>query len=455
MTTVSLTSDYTLATHDTSSKMTFQDLTSGLKNLSSENTSSIHSLPVEVLSLIFNTAYISVQSNFDKDQQLALAVSQVSQHWRNIALHTPSLWSNILLRTAWNYELTEMCLFRSSLHPIYLCIFSDKEEYPSCGIELDFLQELIVPHLPRCRSIKFVSNYIRTDHSILRTLFLNSGSIFYPFLEDFYIECNVRHLQPHVERSVSPGNNAPKLRHFYLDGERLLPYTPPLKNVTTLHLANMKDILDVIRHCPLLETLWICDAYTGWVDDRDPYEHSSLRSLHIFGSDCVSKFLLYLVAPKLEDLVIPSVSFRDLTVLHSCTDVGSPRFPSLKSLALPLTVRDFSAALALAAHCFPTIETLILPYLRPRDFIEGFSQSIERTVFARLTSLAIREVDTKGEAAISELVLRRKLQGCPLRMIFVDGSSYQNSLLANLGTEVEIKEKDLWGDIWQAAGYMI
>ncbi|TFK37720.1 hypothetical protein BDQ12DRAFT_607069 [Crucibulum laeve] len=409
-----------------------------------------------MLTLIFVNAYTSTQPGLDDlgnlhmSEELALAVSQVCQRWRNIALDTPSLWTNIiLLGPLWDFELAKLYLHRSSLHPIDLFILAYPKDYPSFKeIESNVVEELLVPHLPRCRSIKVVSHNVNTDHSLLCTLFSHSMIIHFPSLERIQIEDNICIPEAHIEGNFSLVSDAPKLWHAILIGHGLIPYIPPLTNVTTLHLAETESILDVIHHCPVLETLWVYETEADWVDDHVPHAHPSLRSLCLFnGVHCVSQLLLYLIAPNLEELIIAPVAFSNLSLLHSRTDAGTPRFPGLKSLTMSLSPTDCAATMALAAHCFPNIETLILPYLYPRHFVEVFSQSIERKVFAELTSLAVREVDETGEAAISEVILRRKLQGRPLRKIFVDGNSYRKRLLGNLGTEVEIEERDLWREI--------
>ncbi|KAF8132839.1 hypothetical protein EV363DRAFT_1430813 [Boletus edulis] len=97
-----------------------------------------------------------------------LAVSHVCRHWRNVALSTPSLWTDIVVTPEERppYELVSTLLERSKSLPIDITVnYGDLDEYkddfePPSDADLEILFAMLIPHIHRWRTIEvLVSEY--------------------------------------------------------------------------------------------------------------------------------------------------------------------------------------------------------------------------------------------------------------------------------------------------------
>ncbi|KAF8441057.1 hypothetical protein L210DRAFT_3539010 [Boletus edulis BED1] len=94
-----------------------------------------------------------------------LPISHVCQHWRNVALSTPSIWTTIVVTPGEHspYEPVSTLLERSKSLPIDITVsYSDLEDdfEPPSDADLDILFAMLIPHIHRWRTIKVtVSEY--------------------------------------------------------------------------------------------------------------------------------------------------------------------------------------------------------------------------------------------------------------------------------------------------------
>ena len=79
-------------------------------------------LPAEMLSLIFE---FTQQGEGIEDIRVAIACSHVCQFWRNVSIHTASIWTNVDLR----HSGCEIFVDRSLILPIRVTIVDDWNEY--------------------------------------------------------------------------------------------------------------------------------------------------------------------------------------------------------------------------------------------------------------------------------------------------------------------------------------
>ncbi|TFK63436.1 hypothetical protein BDN72DRAFT_847599 [Pluteus cervinus] len=89
----------------------------------------IYRLPPEILSRIFSFTQPGVKNHNRSTSLRWTRVTYVSQHWRNVAISTPSLWTHIdRFRPK---DLVEMWLQRSKAAPLFvnLCPNSSEDEY--------------------------------------------------------------------------------------------------------------------------------------------------------------------------------------------------------------------------------------------------------------------------------------------------------------------------------------
>lgn len=149
--------------------------------------SSIHALPVELLTRIFllganaEYPYHSSPFLFCPDQvytspalDFQISVSQTCHHWRSIAINTPVLWSWIHFRERGHIDRAKTFLARcaprsksytsSHLLDILITTVSPRDPAPPASLfdnELDEIFKLLVPHTPRWRSFHL---YVRDAH---------------------------------------------------------------------------------------------------------------------------------------------------------------------------------------------------------------------------------------------------------------------------------------------------
>ncbi|KAF8432676.1 hypothetical protein L210DRAFT_3557562, partial [Boletus edulis BED1] len=116
--------------------------------------------------------------------RFAFLVSCVCQHWRNVALSTPSLWSTIVVtpKARPPYERVITMLERGKGFPIDISVRyepdegsdedgSDEDEYPPCiDNNFAFLFAMLIPHIHRWRTMKVTVSDYRHMYAFLRTV---------------------------------------------------------------------------------------------------------------------------------------------------------------------------------------------------------------------------------------------------------------------------------------------
>ena len=122
----------------------------------------IHALPIEILSRIFILG--QPEGEYPEFPPIGpppfeILVSHVCQHWRQVALRTPHLWSTVHMRTVPHVERAKQYLRRSGLLPLDIMVDTcDQEEHIK-----DFLLfrdefmpvfSILTPYIDRWRSIQ-------------------------------------------------------------------------------------------------------------------------------------------------------------------------------------------------------------------------------------------------------------------------------------------------------------
>lgn len=325
----------------------------------SRRQTAIHSLPVELLMRIFvlgagfddpyadspfllkpEQAYIPMpSSNFQ------VVVSHVCQHWRQVALRAPHLWTTLHFREKPHIERAKEYLTRCTRSTtFFLDILFDSvsEEDHTPGVtlyksEVRTIFQTIIPHVKRWRSfhLKICDN----DCKGLARQFLstcgpapNLETLQLYHFEDYRTTQNL-YLATYRPPVVVFNNSLPRLRNVSLIGVNL-PWekSPFLKKLHNLELALHPDNIRppykwwrrMLQMSPDLETL--CLHYSG------PKTASGDKASEWPFDE--EKILL----PRLQEL-----SLTDLDPDHLCRLLERLKIPAVKTLTLDLPDQDFTA----------------------------------------------------------------------------------------------------------------
>ncbi|KAF8133276.1 hypothetical protein EV363DRAFT_50732 [Boletus edulis] len=209
--------------------------------------------------------------------QFRVVVSLVCRHWRNVAISTPPLWTNIEVRPDIlpPYDLVSKLLKRSQNLPLDIMLNCN---YPKCKPSIDdirFLFAMFIPHIPRWRLMMvLVSEY----HYMYEFLSAVSDPSVPPAsrLTTFEIDHleHTRHLDSFPYPSMSKhltlfGGLAPLLTKLTLTGGHVdwdQPWIASASNLTFLELAyHAEDVrpswaqfATILRGARSLEGLDLC-----------------------------------------------------------------------------------------------------------------------------------------------------------------------------------------------------
>ncbi|KAG6819890.1 hypothetical protein H0H93_007668 [Arthromyces matolae] len=346
--------------------------------------SPIHKLPVELLSHIF----LLVRHDGSGDEEFPsidaesikrpLILSEVNSHWRNVCRRTPSLWTSICI-TAGLVDSTDQhnsqrqtscldtshivsCLALSGACPLDILIdardeywdFSEPEvstnteEYepyvpPFNSSHMSTAMALLVPHLPRWRSLSILTDTWFPMYIALQAMQPSIAASGAPCLESLTLmRCNdfVSHsptFQPPELREPaflstsdsSPRDILPRLCNLSLRGvhvhwqslsDAISVGQHGLKSLDlSSHCSDVRPSLDelgqLLSHCPELETL-VLNGSGARIPDNDessivrediqPVKLHRLQQLTIgYRSEREAKAILGLLdAPGVEDLTL-------------------------------------------------------------------------------------------------------------------------------------------------------
>ena len=307
----------------------------------------------------------------------------MTHHWRDVAVNTPRLWTDIkVFGTKNSLDMVEAYLTRSKSIPldmkVYLTIRS--QSTPS-------VIQAICSHAGRWRRLSVACS--ASHRELLSLLFRSLHSHSAPLLE--LVDINAGKLEEDVdpeEASVYDGEDSgnedandrfreiltggsPLLTTIKLCGLHLHNDMPALRMVTTLHIYAPKTPLLCTECCtifsglPALTNLWLCNFRLEFLPgSASSVTLPSLLSLHIMSTAAVhadSAFLRILWAPQLTHLLFDDFGHQDMEIIRKIPgwSITSPRYPSLSTLEVN-SVGFTLSTWDIIDKYFPTVTNLIL-----------------------------------------------------------------------------------------------
>ncbi|KAG6914927.1 hypothetical protein DXG01_014390 [Tephrocybe rancida] len=442
----------------------------------------IGSLPPELLCQIFqlashleSTGSKRPWSHPDRRRAFRTTVSQVSGHWRDVALETPLLWTDIDISPPWSFSGICLALSRAKTCPLSINLtvpgiaFGNLLTPCIVNSSASILCDIIAPHIRRCRKL-----VIKGDFGQLEPLFIAIMKTIHrsdtPLLKQLVIHPRgVRHLATEAE-AHSFVHGVPVLTHLRVTSA-MVPSLPPLGNLISLHLtAGDRRALDqagfatISSSCPQLETLAIYDdAIDGPWPPEATFSFPALRSLQIYGSFMsVSELLRTVQAPLLAALVIAPFAANDLTEYRGHETFSPSKFSALRSLTLSPMRPSGVALLGEAAECFPTVELVMIPNLHSESFRDVFTGPNMDLMWPDLKAVALRNVDCASMERLLAVMACREAAGRPLETLYLDHHSIERvaSMAARLPRGLNVLEYDIWsmlhnGDLQDASTHFV
>lgn len=290
---------------------------------------------------------------------LEVTVSQVSMHWRNVALNYPCLWTNILVAEHTKADHFPLNMARAYLErcnsaPLVARVDLKNEASAKYRQVLDLL-------LAKSKYWHRVSIHFSLYEGVETDVFNALQNLSAPWLQ--YLSITSDPCGPSPQENSSPASGSldatfprlfggaggcPNLELLRLSGRALCLQAPPL-HITTLHLEqclngwvlNWPRLHSLLSQCIQLVNLSIQGTIldrNDWLDVHRPpgITMPFLRSLRICGvtGEVYSGMLLAIIAPRLEVLFIKKAMGNDFALfLDACTH-APPRFPRLNSIVL-------------------------------------------------------------------------------------------------------------------------
>ncbi|TBU23258.1 hypothetical protein BD311DRAFT_731651 [Dichomitus squalens] len=227
----------------------------------------IHSLPVELLTRIFQLGVDSQPAPDDRDPcelTFEVTISHVCRHWRNVALHTPHLWTTIHFRTTPHMTRGNTYLARNARLPIDIYVDTCSEDAYAHRQDLLFREQfipvfnIVLPHIDRWRELHLKVADLECKAGARKVL-NTCGSA--PILRTLQL-WHVQNWQTpeRLFTAIGPppvvvfAGHLPSLKHIILQGVNL-PWvnSPFLRNLTSIEYALHSD--DVRMPFPLWRTM--------------------------------------------------------------------------------------------------------------------------------------------------------------------------------------------------------
>lgn len=396
-------------------------------------------LPPELLALIFIFAR-AADKRISRKVPFEVQLSHVSRRWREVALTTLALWTNISITSRKSKKWVGSYLQRSGCLP--LCIFIDIYEWDKKNPSIfksAFTKQIfdqISAYLWRVRKLSIFC-YLDSTASLMQSQFIGAST---PTLESFSVDFDdtPSNFPPATDSVEIFSGGSPKLTFVDTASIDLLNPSVGLRNVTTLLIRLNHTKLSYLQLVALLTApkSLVNVSMTGFSDTlqrtwpvhsihHDPgFVLPSLKSLRLIASgELATRLLLSVSAPELDSLWLDS-SFNHLHTLFGAPQMTHAPGRAVKfQMVQYLTLREYSLRdVSSVARTFPDITHLHLlhaSYSNPSLLTAALSTSWHRVhslVFTIGRVLHWEEIAIE----LSSILPERSEAGYPIQNLILD-----------------------------------
>lgn len=399
-------------------------------------------LPPEVLILIFKAGSRLPQDDPilgpSTPRPFPLVVAAVSHQWRNIAINTPDLWTNIAIRHPRPYGWVPLCLERSCGQPIDITIECRSNLLTAPVV--DHLLSTFMPHVGRWRRLAVMTSDPATIYAVSHKL----ANACAPMLRHFQLSLSGSSGNQEVLLPKILQGGARSLTSLRLDSISLPWDASPLVNLTTLDLRwlwhqtrlQYEQFRTVLTASPSIRALILRGTYIHLHAGRayPPLSIPTLRYLELSG-DHVCRMSSLLATPGLEELTLANLDeteFREFVASLPLPDADGRggRYPALQALSLLnasmcTPTRRFTRAL-------PTITHLTVINSATAKFLQLFRKEHEDAADSALSWPHLRKltlVDEVDYFLLHGVVRDRAAADVPLERIVLNAPFIHDELL--------------------------
>ncbi|KAF8904829.1 hypothetical protein CPB85DRAFT_1457083 [Mucidula mucida] len=356
----------------------------------------IHTLPNELLTLIFEAGsaltYPSlcepkspyVPITVKKITPFMTTVMHVCHRWRQVAIHTPALWTTLHVSRS-KKAVDKLPNIKDFRNPIaWVTEHLTRSQSLPLDISIDcrnlsaktvFAQ--LTPESNRWRSLRITLTSVQE----LPTALTNLKKVSAPLLETLEITSLKYHdsISPPITSFFRNGLS-PRLAHVRLNRVNLSWLAFPLKDLTTLELRfvvwpTYPLLADMLSGSPNLESLLLHIDNTAAKllerHTRPSISIPSLKSLEIRlfsqGQPTICPFLQIFSIPALESLTMRDVTSSDWCRILVYFRVHCTSYPVLRHLTLS-SIKGLISVDSSAVRAFPQLTTLSLAGLYANAF---------------------------------------------------------------------------------------
>ncbi|KAI0755177.1 hypothetical protein C8Q80DRAFT_1094386 [Daedaleopsis nitida] len=356
-------------------------------------------LPNDLLASIFS---IAVLDGEDEDSISLANIMLVCQHWREVAINSPMLWTRIAMGTHHSMDRAILKLDRSRTAPLHICLdFSPRMEHGTVSTEsIIMAMDLMRPAIWRWKTFSLIVPSRPQAHVALSRCKEQA-----PQLEVLSIRVSHSMQEDHYSKAPLPlfERNTPRLRSSSFTSFNFSWDLALLTNLRVLKLGgywngfspSVDVILKTLRACPQLEEVVLRN-----MSDVDPESCTSFAS-----------------GAEHEDYVLARVS--DTRAIH---------LPKLRRASFYYS-GNLRTRTILSLLSFPALERIELCYL------DNVSPMLEALRKQSLTVLPLRHLRVES-CFFNELRFARLLPRLPAlaSLELVDVEDVTSNLMRNLAT---------------------